>query len=84
MRKFKVVFEVEVEIELDDKIFEEVDDSFREHIYNLTSDDDIVEHITTNLISGASLSNLDGWANLSDSEAIITYEDWTITGVEEE
>ena len=67
-RKFRVGFYVEADIELDDRIFENVDNEFRNTLYNLSTEEEIIEHVARNvLINNFRLSSLDGWANLPDS-----------------
>lgn len=70
-------FEVEVEcnygslgtaiLEIDQKVFDNVDDSFRENFYNLRTPQEIVKHLAYNIfVNETNLSQLDGWANLTD------------------
>jgi len=70
-RKFLVEFEGDAIIELDDAVIEAVDDEWRRVFYKLYSTEDIVAHVACNLIVGARLSLLDGWADLSDGMAVL-------------
>lgn len=82
-RTFTGSFSLSFEIEIEQSVFDAVDDSFREHLYNLQDDEDIVEHIASCLLRGMNLSQLDGWANHSDLDAFITSEDWQLEDFEE-
>ncbi|MCK9543758.1 MAG: hypothetical protein M0R03_17195 [Novosphingobium sp.] len=77
-RQFRIKFEGEAIIEIDQKIIDVVDDEWRKHLYNLTTPLDIAEHIGYNLvINNASLSRLDGWADQTDDLAkIIEEPEW--------
>lgn len=70
-RKFRVTFEGEAVIELDDAVI---------GAYVLFSPKDIAEHIAYNLvINHARLSMLDGWADLPDDNArVVGDPDWEI------
>ncbi len=62
MRRFKVRVEIETEIEIDQAVFDEVDDDWRAAFYELRTDEQIAEHIAYNLIyNRLSFSVLDGW-----------------------
>jgi len=82
-RKFKVTFdgaggyEGDAIIELDQTVIDVVDDDWRASLYPLYTPADIAEHIAYNLIvNNARLTELDGWANLSDDMArVIQYPD---------
>ena len=79
MKKFAVVFEVTVEIELDEKVISVVDDAWRDVLYPLHSEEDIAEHIAYNLArNNARLSQLDGWADQPDSNANLISEKWEL------
>lgn len=88
-RKFRVTFEGDAVIELDDAVINQVDDEWRKHLYDLNTPTEIAEHIAFNFVCNhASLSQLDGWANLPDDFARIIGgsggADWyTIEAVEE-
>ena len=75
-------FEVEIEcnygdldtaiIELDQRVIDAVDDEWRSMFYSLYTPEEVAEHIAYNLIvNKARLTQLDGWADLSDDMAII-------------
>jgi len=82
-RKFSGTFEVEFETEIEQSVFDAVNDEFREHLYDLQDDEDILEMIASCLLRRMSLSQLDGWANLPDSYAFITDEDWYLQDFKE-
>ena len=81
-RRFRISFEVYADLDLDDAVIDVVDDEWREHLYNLRTPEQIAEHIAGNLLTGARLSILDGWADQPDSHAQLTDEDWHITAEE--
>ena len=69
-RSFQVTFRFEVEIELDDKVIDVVDDEWRSQLYDLYTPEDIAEHIAFNLVINQwGLSTLDGWADQPDENA---------------
>jgi hypothetical protein len=83
-RKFLVTFtdnadnEYDAEIELDQKVIDQVDDDWRKCFYNLETPEQIAKHIAYNLvINNYRLSQLDGWADLDDNMAdIITFDEF--------
>lgn len=83
-RKFKVTATIEAEVILSQKVFDNVDDEFREMIYDLTTDEEIAEHVCYNLVRGAHLSGLDGFANLEDFDGYATNIELYDMEVEEE
>ena len=59
-------------IEIDDAVINNVDDSWRKMFYDFTTPQQIAEHIAFNMIvNDATLSQLDGFANLSDDMAVL-------------
>lgn len=67
---FRVRFEGEALLKLDQEVINQVDDEWRESLYNLKDAEDIAAHIGFNLIfNNWKLSELDGWANLKDNMA---------------
>ena len=82
MKNFTVVFEVTVEIELDEMVISVVDDEWRSMLYPLYDDEDIAEHIAYNFArNNARLSQLDGWADQPDSNAKLISEEWELEEV---
>jgi hypothetical protein len=76
---YRVTFEVEAQIVLDDAVIDAVDDEWRSALYDLVSVKDIVEHVAYNLLANrAKLSQLDGWADQPDDNARILWEDWPL------
>ena len=54
-------------IEIDDVVIKSVDEEWRSMFYNLTSPQEIAEHIAYNIIvNNATLTRLDGFADLND------------------
>ncbi len=73
--KFKVTYIAYATLNLDDAVIEAVDDEWRKSFYSLKSPKEIAEHIGRNLILGARLSQLDGWADQSDMLASLDLDD---------
>ena len=82
-RRFKLTLEVEVDLWIDDKVIKAVDDEWRKSFYQLYTPEDIATHITINLMSGYRLTHLDGWADMSDRDAVIGDSEFTAIDVEE-
>lgn len=84
-RLFRVCFEGEGVIELDDAVIGAVDDEWRSVFYNLRDADDIAAHIAYNLVvRKVELSDLDGWANQPDERAFMLEDvDWDVIAREE-
>ncbi len=77
-RKFEVKIECNygdldtAVIELDQRVIDAVDDEWRSMFYPLYTPEDIAEHIAYNIVvNHARLTQLDGWADLSDDMARI-------------
>jgi hypothetical protein len=59
-------------IEIDDVVIKSVDEYWRSFFYNLTTPQEIAEHIAYNIIvNNATLSRLDGFADMDDKYARI-------------
>ena len=57
-------------ITIDQSVIDAVDDNWRLHLYNLNTPEEIAEHIGFNMLENhLRLSQLDGWADMSDSMA---------------
>ena len=71
-RVFRINLMGSAVIELDDEVISVVNDEWRKNFYRLVTVNDIAGHIGYNLIvNGVSLSQLDGWADQSDEDAIL-------------
>jgi len=69
----KIVFDGVIEI--NDAVIKSVDENWRAFFYNLTTAQEIAEHIAYNIIvNGATLSRLDGFADLPDDYAVLKVE----------
>lgn len=68
-KTYKVRVIQEVELEIDSKIIKAVDENWRKTFYkHVKTPQDIANHIGYNvLVNDAQLSNLDGFANLSNN-----------------
>lgn len=63
-------------IEINDDVINSIDDEWREMFYDLTTPQEIAEHIAFNIIvNNAGLSRLDGFANFPDEFENICKED---------
>ena len=66
-------FEVEIisvcVIDIDCDVLDTVDDEWRKTFYGLSTEKAVAEHIASNLLRGARLSLLDGFADQPDSHA---------------
>ncbi len=86
MKKFLVTWTVECELELDDEVINRVDDEWRKALYDLRNESDIAEHIAYNLVmNNARLSQLDGWADMNDSQARATdttLVEWNVDSID--
>ena len=50
-------------------------------LYPLHTPEDVVEHLSYNLLRGADLTSLDGWADAKDDQAVmkeVEYVDWIV------
>lgn len=76
--KFKVVFNVSVDIEISDKLLRSVlTPEFRASHYNFLVPEDVAEHIAYNFSRNrASLLNMDGFADQPADAATLLSEDW--------
>lgn len=85
MRKFSVIIETEVEIEVKDAVIDVVDDEWRKQLYDLNGVEEIVEHVALNMVvNNAKLSQLEGWADQPDDNArIISRIEWSVPYVRE-
>ena len=65
MRKFRVRFETEVEIEVSDELLKSCNtDEWRSQMHHYTRDEEFVEHIAYNMvINGTKLESIDGYAD---------------------
>jgi hypothetical protein len=83
-RKFLVTFSGTAQIELDDAVFNAVDEAFKNSIYEFDTSEEVAEHIAYNMIvNDAKLSQLDGWADQPDEHASVTfYPNWEIEAEE--
>lgn len=83
-RRFRITWVVTQEIDLEEEVIDTVDDEWREHLYPLNTEEDIVAHIAGNFLDGnRSLSMLDGWADQPDSNARLIDLDHYVYDVKE-
>lgn len=79
-RKFRVSFEGEAVIELDDAVIRVVNDEWRASFYQLVTPEDIAKHIGYNMIvNNAALDDLDGWADQPEGNAqVLRQPEWEV------
>ena len=66
-RRYRVTVTTTAVLEIDDAIFEAVDDEWRSMFYNLDTREEIGAHVGFNmLINDCKLTSIDGFANLDD------------------
>ncbi len=88
MRRFRVSFEGEIEIEVADELLKSCNtDEWRETMFNLTRDEEFVEHIAYNMVlNDLKLENIDGYADQPKERVIVSRGplavDWTIEAEE--
>ena len=82
--KFRVTYLVEVEIEVSEEVTKQaLTDEWRSTFYKLASEEDVADHLAHNFVRNrASLSSLDGFANLPDDAATLEDEEWELESVE--
>lgn len=81
-RRFRVILHCDdIVIELDERVIDVVDDEWRNHLYQLTTPEEIAAHVAYNLVVNKwRLSTLDGWADQPDSNArIVDTGEWDVT-----
>ena len=83
-RRFEIRLDGLVEIELDDRVIDVVDDDWRASLYSLHTPEQIAEHIAYNMVINKwGLSVLDGWADQPDENArVIPGGDWDMDATE--
>lgn len=78
--KFLVRFESEMELTLDQRVIDAVNDEWREQMYPLHTPEQIAEHIAYNMVvNDLQLTSMDGFADQKNEYAEIQGEyDWDI------
>ena len=80
MIRFRVTIEMAAIIEVDQSVIDRVDDEWRSQFYDLSTPDEIVGMIAEGMmLRNLSLSDLDGWADLSDGFARCVPSDPDVT-----
>ncbi len=82
-RTFEVTWTVTSKVKINKEVFDQVTYEWRESFYKLYSDEDIVGMVAYALLRGMGLSDIDGFANLSDSSAIQVTEHYELESVDE-
>ena len=84
-RRFKVRVHLEAVMEVDQQVFDVVDDEWREYLYPLYTVEDIASHVCGVILArNWPLSHLNGWADLPDEYVqYIEYPDWELDEIKE-
>ena len=84
-RAFEVTVVGWATIEIDDEVIDAVDDEWRSVFYDIRSAEQVAEHIGYNmLVNNATLSQIDGWADMDDDMVgFIEMPDWIVNDVED-
>lgn len=88
MRKFRVRFEGEVEIEVADELLKSCNtDEWRKTMFHLTRDEQFVEHIAYNMVlNDLKLHSIDGYADQPERYVVVSHgplaADWEIEAEE--
>ena len=77
-RKFEIEARVFAIVEIDDSVFDAVDNEWRSNFYPLHTPNDIAEHVGWNVgIMDRKLTMLDGWADQPEgSVRVIEDKEW--------
>ena len=85
MRKFRVRFEGEVEIEVADELLKACNtDEWRDSMFQYTRDEQFVEHIAYNMVlNELKLESVDGFADQSKERVKLeSWPDWNVEAEE--
>lgn len=76
-KTIQISFTVTAELEVAEDVLDvALTDEWRETFYNFSSEKEVGHHIAYNLLRNASLSQLDGWADRDDGDAVLKNVDW--------
>jgi hypothetical protein len=86
VRKFKVIFSVEVELEVADEVIKDaLSEEFRTSYYKLDDAAGVAQHLAYNFVANrAGLSSLDGFAHWTNEEGKRVGEHWDFVECTEE
>jgi uncharacterized protein len=78
-RRFKISFQVDVELAIEPDLIEEVlKPDWRDTFYeDIREPIDVASHLAYNLIRGASLKQLDGFAHREETDVMLLSDEWT-------
>ncbi len=78
-KTIQISFTVTAELEVEEAVLAvALTDGWRDTFYNFTSEYEVGHHIACNLLRNADLTQLDGWADRDDGDAILRNVDWEI------
>lgn len=76
-RKFEVELRQTVTIELDERVFQEVDEEWRTTFFNLRTPEEIARHVALNMtIRDCRLSEVEGFLLLDDTLVTLSQPGW--------
>lgn len=76
-KKVEVSFVVTCTVEVDQDVIDEaLSEEWQADFYTFTDEQDVADHLAYNMLRGASLSTLDGFAQFHDDNAKLTDEHW--------
>ncbi len=83
-RKFYVTLKVDVTLLLNEDVIDIVDDGWRSAFYDLHTPKDIASHIAYNMVANEiELSQMDGWADMSNGNAVLFSQEWEVDDCQE-
>jgi len=76
-RRFTSRFHVTVEIEISERLLEEVSKpDWQSSFYDLKTPQDVADHIAYNVARSNSAKSLDGFAHIEDGDVVVHGEHW--------
>ena len=77
-RKYEVQVTVTATLEIDDEVLAEtLTKDWQDYMFPISRREDAVEHIAFNMLRGANLSIIDGYAHRRDDQARVSDVDWS-------
>lgn len=77
MLRVRVEFHVTATVALSKRLLEEVaKPDWQKDLYHLPTAKDVANHVAYNMLRGWNLAQLDGFAHLDDSDAVLSEVEW--------
>ena len=80
-KKFRVVFAVVIDIDVEESVIAEATSADWAESFYTFDEDQAVEHIAYNMGRGVGLTSLDGFAHLDHDDATLAKEEWDVQRV---